>query len=448
MAEDGEVRQRRVDAFLTEHSWDYTWADMSELIASAAGRAVARKRVSRLPSRRIERFDWLIVGAGFAGSVLAERLAADGGQRVLICDRRPHLAGNAYDHYDEAGILVHRYGPHIFHTNAKDVFDYLSRFTEWRPYEHRVLASVDGQLVPLPINLDTVNTLYGLNLNALELEEFFASQAESRQPVRTSEDVVVSTVGRDLYLKFFRNYTRKQWELDPSELDASVTSRVPTRTNRDDRYFTDTYQSMPRHGYTRMFERMLDHPNIKLLLNVDYREISGLIPHDRMVYTGPVDEYFDFRYGKLPYRSLDFVFETHDRPVFQQAPVINFPNEHPYTRVTEFKYLTGQDHPRTTVVYELPKAEGDPYYPVPRPENAELYKQYKELADAECDTVFVGRLATYRYYNMDQVVAQALATYRKLGQGDDFAADLGPARTLGRSGMHGQPGRGRVLRSG
>ena len=448
MAEDGEVRQRRVDAFLTEHSWDYTWADMSELIASAAGRAVARKRVSRLPSRRIERFDWLIVGAGFAGSVLAERLAADGGQRVLICDRRPHLAGNAYDHYDEAGILVHRYGPHIFHTNAKDVFDYLSRFTEWRPYEHRVLASVDGQLVPLPINLDTVNTLYGLNLNALELEEFFASQAESRQPVRTSEDVVVSNVGRDLYLKFFRNYTRKQWELDPSELDASVTSRVPTRTNRDDRYFTDTYQSMPRHGYTRMFERMLDHPNIKLLLNVDYREISGLIPHDRMVYTGPVDEYFDFRYGKLPYRSLDFVFETHDRPVFQQAPVINFPNEHPYTRVTEFKYLTGQDHPRTTVVYELPKAEGDPYYPVPRPENAELYKQYKELADAECDTVFVGRLATYRYYNMDQVVAQALATYRKLGQGDDFAADLGPARTLGRSGMHGQPGRGRVLRSG
>jgi UDP-galactopyranose mutase len=448
MADDPKKRLRRVDAFLTENSWDYTWADMNELLVEAVHRARGADAIRRLPRRSLDGFDWLVVGAGFAGATLAERLATDGGQRVLVCDRRSHVAGNAYDHYDDGGILVHRYGPHIFHTNSWEVFDYLSRFTAWRPYEHRVLTSVDGQLVPFPINLDTVNRLYGLELNALELEGFFASQAEPRSPIRTSEDVVVSAVGRDLYLKFFRNYTRKQWDLDPSELDASVTARVPTRLNRDDRYFADTYQAMPVHGYTRMFERMLAHPNIKLLLNVDYREIAGLVPYDRMVYTGPVDEYFGFRYGKLPYRSLEFVFETHNMPVFQEAPVVNYPNEYAYTRVTEFKYLTGQEHAQTTVVYEYPRAEGDPYYPIPRPENGELYKEYKSLADAEARTAFVGRLATYKYYNMDQVVAQALATYRRLREGDDLAADLQPPRALGRSGMHGQPGRKRLLRSG
>ena len=215
-------------------------------------------------------FDYLIVGAGFAGGVLAERLASQLGKRVLVVDKRPHIAGNMYDHYDDAGILVHKYGPHIFHTNARAVFDYLSQFTAWRPYEHRVLASVDGQLVPIPINLDTVNRLYGLSLTALEVDAFFASRAEPRAEVRTSEDVVVGKVGRELYEKFFRGYTRKQWGLDPSELDAAVTARVPTRTNRDDRYFTDTYQAMPRHGYTRLFERLLAHPNIKVMLNADF----------------------------------------------------------------------------------------------------------------------------------------------------------------------------------
>jgi UDP-galactopyranose mutase len=333
---------------------------------------------------------------------------------VLVVDKRPHIGGNAFDHYDDAGVLVHRYGPHIFHTNCRDVFDYLSQFTQWRPYEHRVLASVDGRLVPFPINLDTINDLYNLDLSPPEFDAFLAERAEERKPLRTSEDVVVSTVGRELYLKFFRNYTRKQWGLDPSELDASVTSRVPTRNSRDSRYFTDVYQAMPLHGYTRMFERILDHPNIKLLLNADYRELEGVVSHDLMVYTGPIDEFFDLRYGKLPYRSLDFRFETHDAPVFQPAPVVNYPNEHPYTRCTEFKYLTGQDHPRTTVVYEYPTDVGDPYYPVPRPENAAIYAQYKELAGEQRGTVFVGRLATYRYYNMDQVVAQSLAAFRRL----------------------------------
>jgi UDP-galactopyranose mutase len=359
-------------------------------------------------------FDYLIVGAGFAGSVLAERLARGSNKKVVLCDKRPHIGGNAYDHYNEAGILVHKYGPHIFHTNSRDVFEYLSRFTQWRSYQHRVRASVDGQIVPIPINLDTINTLYGLGLTSFEAAEFFKKVAEPIEQVRTSEDVVVSQVGRELYEKFFRNYTRKQWGLDPSELDSSVTSRIPTRTNRDDRYFTDTYQAMPLHGYTRMFENMLDHPNIKVLLNCDFREIEKEMPFREMIYTGPVDAFFGYCYGKLPYRSLDFKHETHNVATYQSAPVINYPNEHLYTRVTEFKYLTGQDHAKTSIVYEFPQSEGDPYYPIPRKENAAVYAKYKALADSKHRIHFVGRLATYKYYNMDQIVGQALTTYAKM----------------------------------
>jgi len=359
-------------------------------------------------------FDYLIVGAGFAGSVLAERLARVAGKKVLLVDRRPHIGGNAFDHYDDAGILVHKYGPHIFHTNSKEVFEYLSKFTRWRPYEHRVRASVDGQLVPIPINLDTINQLYGLKLTSMEVEKFFQSVAEPRESVRTSEDVVVGRVGRELYEKFFRGYTRKQWGLDPSQLDSAVTARVPVRTNRDDRYFADTYQAMPLRGYTRMFENMLDHENIKILLNTDYREVIEDIPHDKIIYTGPVDEFFDYRYGKLPYRSLKFEFETVNQERVQPVAVVNYPNEHLYTRSTEFKYLTGQEHSKTSLVYEYPMAEGDPYYPVPRPENAEIYKKYQALTEERPDVHFVGRLATYKYYNMDQVVAQALSVYARI----------------------------------
>lgn len=367
-------------------------------------------------------FDYLVVGAGFAGATIAERLAADAGKKVLVCDRRNHIAGNAFDHYDEAGVLVHKYGPHIFHTNAKEVYEYLSRFTDWRPYQHRVLALVDGQLLPIPINLNTINTMYGTNFTSFQLEEFFQSLAEPRAQIKTSEDVIVSRVGRELYEKFFRNYTRKQWGLDPSELDAAVTARVPVRTNRDDRYFTDTYQVMPLHGYTRMFERMLAHPNIKVMVNADYREVRDLIPHQEVIFTGPVDEFFDFRFGKLPYRSLEFKFETHNQPVVQGAPVVNYPNENAYTRITEFKYLTGQEHSKSTVVYEFPKAEGDPYYPIPRPENQLLYRKYQALADQTEGVHFLGRLGTYKYYNMDQCVAQALAYYRKVLVGSEALA--------------------------
>jgi UDP-galactopyranose mutase len=365
-------------------------------------------------AEKLHRFDFLIVGAGFAGSVMAERLATCLDARVVLIDQRNHIGGNAYDHYDDAGVLVHRYGPHIFHTASPDVYRYLSQFTPWRSYQHKVVAAVDGQLVPIPINLDTINRLTNSNFNSTQMQEYLASVAEAIPEIRNSEQVIVSRVGRDLYEKFFRGYTRKQWGLDPSELDAGVAGRIPVRTNRDARYFTDPYQVMPLHGYTRMFEQMLDHKNIKVMLNTDYREVRDLIPHDTLIYTGPIDAFFDYRFGRLPYRSLEFKFETINTAVHQSAPVVNYPNDYEYTRVTEFKYLTGQEHPKTTVVYEFPRAEGDPYYPVPRPENAEIYGQYEALAQQAARIHFVGRLATYRYYNMDQVVAQALTLCAKI----------------------------------
>ncbi len=365
-------------------------------------------------------FDYLIVGAGFAGAVVAERMATVYGKKVLVVDRRNHVGGNAYDHYNQDGILVHKYGPHIFHTNSDQVFQYLSQFTSWRPYEHKVLASVEGKLVPVPINLNTVNRLYDLDLTPEQVEEFFAARAESRASIRTSEDVVVSKVGRDLYEKLFRNYTRKQWGRDPSELDAQVTARIPVRTDCDDRYFTDRYQCMPKNGYTRMFENMLDHSNIKLALGSDYRDIVNDVDFDELIYSGPVDEFFEFRFGELPYRSLRFQHETLNTEFLQPVAVINYPNEHAYTRITEFKHLTGQRHKATGIVYEYPTGSGDPYYPVPTPANAALYKQYAELAASTKRTHFVGRLGTYKYYNMDQVVAQALTLCKQLAAAPGF----------------------------
>ena len=361
-------------------------------------------------------FDWVVVGAGFAGSVLAERIASVRGEKVLVIDKRSHIGGNAYDRTDENGILIHEYGPHIFHTNAPAIVDYLSRFTRWRPYEHRVLADIDGQLLPIPINLDTVNRLYGLSLEEDEVEAFFAARAEPVAEVRTSEDVVVSRVGRDLYEKFFRGYTRKQWGLDPSQLDKSVTARVPVRTNRDDRYFNDTFQMMPLLGYTRMFEAMLSHPGIHIMLQTDYAQIRDVIPHRRVIYTGPIDEFFDYRYGRLPYRSLRFEHVALDEEWHQPVAVVNYPQEQPWTRITEYKHLTGQIHARTALTYEHPSAEGDPYYPIPMEANAALYRRYEALARETPDVWFVGRLATYRYYNMDQVVGQALATFQRIQQ--------------------------------
>ena len=356
----------------------------------------------------------LIVGAGYAGSVTARELA-DAGRRVLVIDKRPHVAGNAYDELDAHGVLVHRYGPHIFHTNGERIWQWLSRFTEWRPYEHRVRGVVDGREYPFPINRDTLNQLYGLDLDEAGAEAFFERVREPRDPVRTSEDVVLNSVGRDLYEKFFLNYTRKQWGLDPSELKAGVAARIPVRTNRDDRYFTDEFQAMPKHGYSAMFGNILDHPNIRVELGVDFEDLRDRGGFAHVVYTGPIDAYFRHVHGALPYRSLRFEHE-HLPAVRQHQSVgtVNYPNDHAYTRITEFKHLTGQAHAGTSIVREYPQAEGDPYYPIPRTENELLFKRYEAMAERERDVTFVGRLAQYRYYNMDQVVGAALAAARRL----------------------------------
>jgi len=372
------------------------------------------------------RYDYLVVGAGFAGSVLAERLATQHGARVLVIDKRPHIGGNAYDEPNEAGILYHKYGPHIFHTNSDQVVEYLSQFTEWRPYEHRVVANVRDKLVPIPINRTTLNELFGLDLKTdEEAADYLASRAEPVDDIRTSEDVVINAVGRELYELFFQGYTRKQWGLDPSELDKSVTARIPTRTNTDDRYFTDSFQAMPRDGYTAMFSRILDYPLIEVRTGIDFRDLKDRAHEiaNHIVYTGPIDEYFDHRFGKLPYRSLKFDHQTLEQERFQDTGTVNYPApDVPYTRISEYKYLTGQDAPVTTVTYEYPSAEGDPYYPIPRAENQELFKRYEALADATEGVTFVGRLATYRYYNMDQIVGQALATFRRMDEKREASA--------------------------
>jgi UDP-galactopyranose mutase len=350
----------------------------------------------------------LVVGAGFSGAVVAECLASRG-YAVRVIDKRHHIGGNAYDTLDAHGVRIHPYGPHIFHTNGQYIVEYLSRFTDWLPYEHRVLAQVDGKLLPMPINIDTVNGLYGLHLDETSIKSFFEQVRERRAPVATSEDVVLNSVGRDLYEKFFRGYTRKQWGLDPSQLAASVAARVPTRLNRDDRYFTDTFQRMPALGYTRMFERMLAHPGIRVEVGVDYFDVKNRFQPLHTVYTGPIDRYFAYCYGKLPYRSIRFEHEHLPGTIqYQRVGTVNFPNDHDYTRITEFKHLTGETHAGTSIVREFPQDEGDPYYPVPRPANEALFKRYEALAAAESSVTFVGRLAQYRYYNMDQCVGAAL----------------------------------------
>ena len=376
-------------------------------------------------------YDLLVVGAGYAGSVIAERFASQQGARVLVIDRRDHIAGNAYDYVDDHGVLVHKYGPHIFHTNAMPVVDYLSQFTDWTPYEHRVVADVDGQLLPMPINRTTVNRLYGLDLQTEDdVEAFYAERREDISYVRTSEDAVVAKVGRDLYEKFFRGYTRKQWERDPSELHASVCARIPIRTNTDDRYFTDSWQKMPAEGYTKMFERMLAHPGIDVRLGTDFADVKDEVAYSHLVYTGPVDGYFGYRFGALPYRSLEFELrneQTPDGGLVQPAASINQPSaEVAHTRITEFRHMTGQSpHGSSTLAVEYPRSEGDPYYPIPNDETRALYKQYEALAADLDDVTFVGRLARYQYLNMDQVVGQALATYERMltrGVADHLAA--------------------------
>jgi UDP-galactopyranose mutase len=410
----GDEWLEEVDLKLANLSWDITYARMAGLVHEAISVPAAGPNILKSPAKKA--YDYLVVGAGFAGSVIAERLASQHDARVLVVDRRPHVGGNAYDHLDDAGVLIHQYGPHIFHTNSDEIVDYLSQFTDWRPYEHRVLAEVRGQLVPIPINRTTLNQLFDLDLKTdEEAAAYLASRAETVEEIKTSEDVVINAVGRELYELFFQGYTRKQWGIDPSGLDKSVTARIPTRTNTDDRYFGDKHQIMPKHGYTAMFNRMLDHPNIDVLLSTDYKDIVDEVDAGHLVFTGPIDEYFGFRFGKLPYRSLRFEHKILDQGQYQPVATVNYPDPQvPYTRITEYKHLTGQSHSKTSITYEYPSAEGDPYYPIPRAENQALFKKYEALADSTPGVTFVGRLATYRYYNMDQVVGQALTAFRRL----------------------------------
>ncbi|MFA6541882.1 MAG: UDP-galactopyranose mutase [Bacteroidota bacterium] len=360
------------------------------------------------------KYDYLIVGAGFAGCVLAERLASQLQKKVLLIDKRPHIGGNAYDSVNEHGIRIHHYGPHIFHTNDEKVFSYLSLFTEWHPYEHRVMAFVNGKFVPMPVNRTTINSLLDTSFQTeREVARFLDSEKENRLSIQNSEDVVVSKVGRRLYDLLYKGYTTKHWGVDPSQLAPSVCGRLPVRTNTDDRYFEDRFQAMPLHGYSEMFKKMTDSPLISVEVSTDYNDVPSST-FDQLIFTGPIDEYFNHIHGTLPYRSLRFEFETHEKEYFQQTAQINFPNEHAFTRITEFKHITGQHNSRTTIAKEYPVETGEPYYPVPNEANASLFRLYEKESDKLKAVRFVGRLATYRYYNMDQVVAQSLKTFETI----------------------------------
>jgi UDP-galactopyranose mutase len=364
------------------------------------------------------RYDFLIVGAGFTGCTLAERLASQLNRKVLLVEQRNHIGGNAYDYYNEDGILVQKYGPHIFHTNSEKVWGYLSQFTKWNNYVHRVLASVNGREVYLPINIDTMEKLFDERFEPEKLKEYFEKRRVKVGKIKNSRDVIISQIGQELYELFFKNYTKKQWGVYPEELAPEVTSRLEVRFNRDTRYFTDNYQGVPRYGYTKMFEKMLDNKNLHLLLNTDYKDVVKSIKFKKLVYTGPIDYYFEYRYGRLPYRSLDFKFEVLETERYQNAGVVNYPNDHDYTRITEFKHFYLQRHPKTAICYEYPKSEGIPYYPTPKPENEELYLKYKKEAEKLENTYFVGRLAQYKYLNMDQVVEKALEVFERIVNGN------------------------------
>lgn len=364
-------------------------------------------------------YDVIIIGAGISGATIAERYARMLNKKVLVIEKRDHIGGNCYDFYDKAGILVSKYGAHLFHTNDESVWKYLQMFSNWRPYIHTVLSSVDGKLVPIPVNIKTVNLLFDLNIQTEdEMKKWLKTQIVDIKNPKNSEELALSRVGKTLYEKLFKNYTIKQWNTDPKNLDASVIGRIPLRTNFDPRYFSDKYQAMPALGYTKIFEKMLSHPNITIQLNTDYFKVKkNLKNFEKLFFTGPIDMYFrEKSTKKLGYRSLRFEFETFDFPYYQINSVINYPNNHEFTRILEFKHMYGQKHPKTTIAKEYPTWEGEPYYPVLSKENLELYEFYKKEADLETkkEIYFVGRLANYKYFNMDQAFTNALCLFYQL----------------------------------
>jgi UDP-galactopyranose mutase len=378
----------------------------------------------------MKKYDFLIVGAGFAGSVLAERLATQLNKKVLIIDHRTHIGGNCYDYYNHAGVLVHKYGAHLFHTKYKQVFDYLSNFTSWHKYEHRVKTWINGKIYNLPINLNTINKFFDKNFTPLQCKKFLEKIRVKIARPKNAEEQVVSKVGWDIYHAFFEKYTIKQWERHPRDLEPMVTARIPIRFNTDDRYFDDPYQFMPHAGFIELFKKMLSHKNITVKLKTDFKEIRNLdsqrkagsagrklkIKHDNLIYTGCIDEFFNYKFGPLPYRSLKFKFKTFNKPFYQKYTVINFPNEYRYTKCVEIKHATKQKINKTTVGWEFPASSGDPYYPIPQTENQKLYQKYSKLAKKLKNVYFIGRLGQYQYLNMDQVVLSALNLYKKLAR--------------------------------
>ena len=359
------------------------------------------------------KFKYVVVGAGLAGITIAERIATQLHEKVLVIEKRDHIGGNVYDEYDAAGILVQMYGPHTFHTNDKEVFDYICQYCDWHEYQHRVLSYVNGNFVPVPISLETINQLYNMNLSEDEMEGFIESRKVKIDEIKTSEDVVLSQAGQDIYERFFKFFTIKQWGVDPSQLDKSVISRIPFRKSRDTRYFTDQYQGNPKGGFTKMCQRMLDHPEIKVMLNTDYKEVLNDIQYEKLIYTGPLDYYFDYQLGKLKWRSIRFIFETHDCESYQPVASTRWPMDYAYTRITEFKKMTGQKSDKTTILKEIPCDGDEPFYTFPTAKWKALAQQYRDMAAQEKNVIFLGRLAEYKYYDMDDVVRRALDVFEE-----------------------------------
>jgi len=363
--------------------------------------------------------DIVIIGAGISGAVLAQKYAAIG-KKVLIIEKRNHIAGNCYDYIDDNGILVSKYGAHLFHTNDQQVWDYVNKFCQWYKWEHKVIADVEGKLIPIPVNITTVNKLFDAGIaSEAEMADWLDKNREFIASPKNGKEAALNKVGAVLYEKMFRHYTKKQWDKYPEELDASVLDRIPVRTNYDDRYFSDTFQALPEGGYTKLFEAILNHPNIEILLDTDFFDIRDDVSgYEKLFYTGPIDRFFEFKHSledKLEYRSINFVSETIDTEYFQQNSVVNYPgNEVEFTRIIEYKHFGNQQSSKTTVVKEFTTDEGDPYYPVPNDKNQLIYEKYRKDAEALTDVYFVGRLANYKYFNMDQAFKNALDLFSQL----------------------------------
>lgn len=367
------------------------------------------------------KWDILIIGAGISGSVLAERYAEQG-KRILILEKRDHIGGNCYDYTDENGILISKYGAHLFHTNDEEVWEYVNRFSDWYKWEHKVLARVNDQLVPIPVNMTTVNRLFGLNMTTeKEMKLWLKLNRVPYKNPKNGKEAVLNKIGKELYEKMFKHYTKKQWDKYPEELNASVLNRIPVRTNKDDRYFSDKYQALPKNGYTKIFEKMLKHPHIEVRLNVDYFDVRNTLPQfEKVFYTGPIDQFFDFKYSlkdALEYRSIRFEMETLDQKYFQNNSVINYPGpEVDFTRIIEYKHFGNQISEKTVIVREYSTDEGEPYYPVLNEKNLKIYELYQREAERCEDIYFVGRLANYKYFNMDQAFKNALDLFYSLEQ--------------------------------